>query len=91
MRIAKKRPSRELFLRAGLVGFFPLPAVLDLPRTRQAARILTVWPTIVNLRAGTDRALFEVGITGPRCGSAWKKDPVSGVIGVEKRPLIPVV
>jgi hypothetical protein len=25
------------------------------------------------------------------CGSAWKKDPVSGVIGVEKGPLIPVV
>ena len=26
-----------------------------------------------------------------RCGSAWKKDPGSGVIGVEKGPLIPVV
>lgn len=25
------------------------------------------------------------------CGSAWKRDPVSGVIGVEKGPLIPVV
>ena len=25
------------------------------------------------------------------CGSAWKKDPGSGVIGVEKGPLIPVV
>ena len=22
------------------------------------------------------------------CGSAWKRDPVSGVIGVEKGPLI---
>jgi hypothetical protein len=28
-------------------------------------------------------------ITG--CGSAWKRDPGSGVIGVEKGPLIPVV
>ena len=27
----------------------------------------------------------------PDCGSAWKKDPVSGVIGVEKGPLIPLV
>lgn len=26
-----------------------------------------------------------------RCGSAWKRDPGSGVIGVEKGPLIPVV
>ena len=25
------------------------------------------------------------------CGSAWKKDPGSGVIGVEKGPLIPLV
>jgi len=25
------------------------------------------------------------------CGSAWKRDPVSGVIGVEQGPLIPVV
>ena len=28
---------------------------------------------------------------GNGCGSAWKKDPGSGVIGVEKGPLIPVV
>jgi len=27
----------------------------------------------------------------PDCGSAWKRDPGSGVIGVEKGPLIPVV
>ena len=26
-----------------------------------------------------------------QCGSAWKRDPGSGVIGVEKGPLIPVV
>ena len=26
-----------------------------------------------------------------RCGSAWKRDPGSGVIGVEKGPLIPLV
>ena len=26
-----------------------------------------------------------------RCGSAWKKDPVSGVIGVQQGPLISMV
>ena len=48
----------------------------------------------------TDRAAHErwaqLAIANPRassvlCGSAWKKDPGSGVIGVEKGPLIPVV
>ena len=27
-------------------------------------------------------------VTKIPCGSAWKRDPVSGVIGVEKGPLI---
>lgn len=31
------------------------------------------------------------GLVNLDCGSAWKKDPGSGVIGVEKRPLIPLV
>ena len=35
----------------------------------------------------TQRESFEV----LECGSAWKRDPGSGVIGVEKGPLIPVV
>jgi cytochrome c len=30
-------------------------------------------------------------LAGTCCGSAWKKDPGSGVIGVEKGPLIPLV
>lgn len=64
MRIAKKRPSREMFLRAGLVGFFPLPAVLALPLTRQAARVLTVWPALVDLRRVTERGVYELGISG---------------------------
>ena len=34
------------------------------------------------------RALTAVYV---RCGSAWKRDPGSGVIGVEKGPLIPLV
>lgn len=31
IRIAKKRPSRDLFLRANLTGFFPLSAMMALP------------------------------------------------------------
>ena len=34
------------------------------------------------------RADFEMILV---CGSAWKRDPGSGVIGVEKGPLIPLV
>jgi hypothetical protein len=36
----------------------------------------------------------DIGVSlglGVECGSAWKKDPVSGVIGVEQGPLIPMV
>src|SRR3546814_13486053 len=39
-RIAKQKPSRELFLRAGLIGFFPLPAVMQLKLHGMTARIL---------------------------------------------------
>lgn len=45
-RIAKRRPSRELFLRNGLVGFFFNPALQKSPLHRQAARLLTIWPLI---------------------------------------------
>jgi hypothetical protein len=31
------------------------------------------------------RTLDKLGI--PRCVSAWNKDPVSGVIGIQKGPL----
>ena len=41
------------------------------------------------------RILHDLGVDGDDageiCGSAWKRDPGSGVIGVEKGPLIPVV
>lgn len=62
LRIARQRPSRELFLRAGLVGFFPMPAVLEMPLHRKAARILTLWPNIVDLVGVTERGVFELGV-----------------------------
>jgi len=44
--------------------------------------------------AATFEREYEIitdGERSPACGSAWKRDPVSGVIGVEKGPLIPEV
>ena len=35
--------------------------------------------------------LLRVIVAIAKCGSAWKRDPVSGVIGVEQGPLIPEV
>lgn len=66
--IARKKPSREAFLRANLVGFFPLPAVMELPLHRQAARMLTVWPLMETIASATGRGCFEVGIRGDRLG-----------------------
>lgn len=66
IRIAKKPPSRELFLRSKLVGFFPLKAVLDLPVHRQAARILTLWNTMETVSNNVASGCFEVGITSTR-------------------------
>lgn len=65
-RIVSKRPSRELFLRNNLIGFFPLPAVLDLPFAKQAARILTVWEVMESLTRSTDRGCYAIGITGSK-------------------------
>lgn len=65
-RIATKRPSRELFLRSNLIGFFPMPAVLGLALPKLTARILTVWPLMVTTTNTMDRGCFEVGASGNR-------------------------
>ncbi len=65
-RIALKRPSREEFLRASLVGFFPLPAVMALPLHAFAARILTLWPVLEATRQTMARGCFELGIRGAK-------------------------
>lgn len=64
--IAKKRPSRELFLRSNLIGFFPLSAVTDLPFHRLAARILYVWPAMVAASGAIERGCFEIGVKGDK-------------------------
>lgn len=63
-RIATKKPSRELFNRSNLVGFFPLPAVLDLPLHAMTARVLTLWPAMADTSRIMDRGCFDLGIKG---------------------------
>lgn len=63
-RIATKRPSRELFLRAKLIGFFLMPAVLDLKLHDQAARILTLWPAMIATTGAISSGCFELPIKG---------------------------
>lgn len=65
-RIATKRPSRELFLRSKLIGFFPLPAVLALPLTGMAARMLTLWPALEETSKNMERGCFDLGIKGTK-------------------------
>lgn len=65
-RIATKRPSRDLFLRSNLIGFFPLPAVMKLSMNAQAARFLILWPVLETTTRTMNRGCFEVGISGHR-------------------------
>lgn len=66
MNIARKKPSRELFIRAGLVGFFLSPALQKLPLHRQAARVLTIWPQMSSHMKTTANGVFEVPMTGTK-------------------------
>ncbi|MEZ0495985.1 hypothetical protein [Sphingomonas sp. IW22] len=60
--IAKRKPSRALFMRSNLVGFFPQPAVMKMPLHAQAARILTVWPAMVATDLATSAGCYEIGV-----------------------------
>ena len=60
MNIAKKRPSRDAFLSAGLVGFFFGSTMQKWPLHRQAARILTIWPQMVAQMRTNANGCFEV-------------------------------
>jgi hypothetical protein len=66
LNIARKRPSRELFIRAGLVGFFFSPAMQKWPLNRQAARILTIWPQMASHVSTTANGVFEMPATGQK-------------------------
>jgi hypothetical protein len=67
---------------------------------RSAKNLQVLHVTIINEGFETSDERTEIRLAGltkqarhilDACGSAWKKDPGSGVIGVEKGPLIPVV
>jgi hypothetical protein len=66
LNIARKRPSRELFLRSNLVGFFPRAAVMELPLARKAARILYVWDRIERIAQDIRPGLFELQLRGEK-------------------------
>ena len=63
-RIATRKPSRDLFLRSNLIGFFLLPAVAKLPLHALTARILILWPIVERTAHTKDRGCFEIGIKG---------------------------
>ncbi|MCA0903890.1 DUF5615 family PIN-like protein [Qipengyuania aquimaris] len=65
-RIASKRPSRELFLRSKLIGFFPQAALMKIPLERKASRILYLWPQMVVTSETVDRGCFGLGMKGSR-------------------------
>jgi hypothetical protein len=66
LNIPKKRPTRDLFLRSGLVGFFPRKAVMELPLHKKASRVLYVWQQIIELSEKVRPAVFELQIRGEK-------------------------
>lgn len=89
--------SVTLHSRGGPTGGRPArneghgPALITICRRAQMnpkalARVL-IDSAVARRLPETDRLL----LAQEECGSAWKRDPGSGVIGVEKGPLIPVV
>lgn len=66
LNIARKRPSRELFIRAGLVGFFFSPAMQKWPLNRQAARVLLLWPQMISHLTTTANGVFEMPASGTK-------------------------
>ncbi len=66
LQIAKRRPSRELFLRSNLIGFFPLPTVMKLPLPLMTARILTIWATMTDLIRVSERGVYEISRSGSK-------------------------
>ena len=66
MRIAKRRPSRELFIRQGLIGFFLGPSLQKSPLHLQAARLLRLWPAMRDQHRLNANGCFEVPMSGSR-------------------------
>ena len=65
-RIAKQRPSRDLFIAAGLVGFFFPPALQKQPLAKQVARVLTLWQDLRDQVRLNANGCFEMPTKGAR-------------------------
>jgi hypothetical protein len=65
-RIAKQRPSRELFIGAGLVGLFFPPSLQKAPLFKQAARVIDLWPDIRDQARLNANGCFEMPASGRR-------------------------
>lgn len=65
-RIAKQRPSRELFIGAGLIGFFFPPSLQKEPLYRQASRVLALWPSVRSQVGLNANGCFEIPAKGNR-------------------------
>lgn len=66
MRIAKQRPSRELFIGAGLVGFFFPPSLQKAELYKQAARVIILWPAIRDQVRLNANGCFEMPASGQK-------------------------
>ena len=69
LNIARKRPSRELFLRSQLVGFFPRSSVMELPLAKKASRILYVWDRMERIAQDVRPGMFELPQRGEKFSS----------------------
>lgn len=65
-RIAKQRPSRDLFISAGLVGFFFPPSLQKQPLAKQSARIIGMWGAIRSQFELASNGCFEIPASGQR-------------------------
>lgn len=58
--IAKKKPSRNVFLSNNLIGFFLAPSMQKQSFSKQVSRILYLWETIEKQSKLVDRGCFEI-------------------------------
>lgn len=65
-RIAKRRPSRDIFIGAGLIGFFSPPALQKRPLAQQASRILWLWNDIRTQVSLNANGCFQMPMTGSK-------------------------
>ena len=64
--IARKKPSRDLFIGAGLVGFFFSASMQKWPLSRQCARMMIILPSMADYMKLTATGVFEVPASGSK-------------------------